>query len=169
MKILKYISVCLLLFFTGCATQKKTSSVQSSKYSEDLSALRPPIEIPADQTKKDDPSNTQKLSYVEAKYSINKPLDTVLDSIDRINLSTKYIDGFTIQLYSGLDREAALTTRKGLTIAVPDVESEVQYAQPNFRVKAGKYYTRLDAQKDFQAIKKHFPSAIVVPDKIAIN
>lgn len=162
------LSICLLLFLAGCATQKKTSTVQSSKYSEDLSVLRPPIPIPADEVKKDDTS-AEKATYVEAKYAINKPLDTVLDSIDRINLSTKYIDGFSIQIYSGLDREVALSTRKDLTITLPEIESEVQYAQPNFRVKAGKYYTRLDAQKDFQSIKKHFPNAIVVPDKIAIN
>ena len=47
--------------------------------------------------------------------------------------------------------------------------SEVVYAQPNFRVKVGKYYTRIDAQRDYVAVKKYFPTAIVIPDKVAIN
>jgi hypothetical protein len=36
-------------------------------------------------------------------------------------------------------------------------------------VKIGKYFTRLDAQKDYMAIKRYFPGAIVVPDKILLN
>lgn len=170
MRTYRHLSIYLLLFLAGCATPKKTSSTQGTKYSEDLSVLRPAIEMPTRQSNPMETNvNTHKAKYVEPKYTINKPLNNILDSIDRFNLNTRFIDGFTIQIYSGLDREAALATRKDLTVALPDIESEVQYTQPNFRVKAGKYYSRLDAQKDFQSIKKRFPSAILVPDKIEIN
>ena len=56
-----------------------------------------------------------------------------------------------------------------LASSLPDLSSEVEYAQPNFRVKVGKYYTRIDAQRDYIAVKKYFPTAIVIPDKVAIN
>lgn len=169
MKVLNTIPLYLLALLLGCASQQKTTAVQSSKYSEDLSMLRPAVAIPTNESKPAEAATPTKSTYVEAKNTINKPLNTVLDSIARINISRKFIDGFTIQLYSGLDREQALASRKELTIALPDIESEIQYSQPNFRVKAGKYFSRLDAQKDFLSVRQHFPSAIVVPDKIAIN
>jgi hypothetical protein len=116
-----------------------------------------------------DPDVRQRTGIVEPKYTVNKTIDPILDSIDRINLRRNFIDGFTIQVYSGLNREDALNTKKQLATSLPDLESEVHYAQPNFRVKVGKYFTRLDAQKDYVEIKKHFPTAIVIPEKVAIN
>jgi len=106
---------------------------------------------------------------VEARHAINEDLDNVLDSINRIYLSQKYIDGFTIQVYSGLDREAALDARKQLTTVLPELASEIQYSQPNFRVRAGNYFNRLDAQKDFVSIKRYFPNAIITPSRIALK
>jgi hypothetical protein len=158
-----------MVVLVGCKSYQSTTSTQAGKYSEDLSSLRPKNESTFDSVNTSTQTSARKTTYVEPKYQINKQLDTVLDSIDRINLNKKYVDGYTIQVYSGLDREAALNAKKSLTTSLPDVESEVQYNQPNFRVKAGKYFNRLDAQKDFIAIKKIFPSAIVIPDKIEIN
>jgi hypothetical protein len=93
----------------------------------------------------------------------------VLDSIDRLNQNKKYIEGYTIQVYSGLKREDALNAKKTLATSLPNLETEVQYAQPNFRVKVGKYYDRINAQKDFLLVKRLFPSAIVIPDKITVR
>jgi hypothetical protein len=156
----------------GCAGSKKTTTTTSAtgaKYSEDLSIYRPKAEsVPAKTTPTQD--NTRKQTpYVEAKYSVNKKLDAVLDSIDRINVQRNFIDGFTIQVYSGLKREDALNAKKELASTLPDIESEVQYSQPNFRVKVGKYFSRLDAQKDYVEVKRLFPTAIIIPDKVAIN
>lgn len=158
----------LIVLLAGCKSYQSTTTTQTGKYTEDLSSLRPKAEGTLDSA-----TSTQqvikKTTYVEPKYNVNKQLDNVLDSINRINLNRKFVDGFTIQVYSGLDREAALDAKKSLATSLPDLESEVHYNQPNFRVKAGKYFNRLEAQKDFIAIKKVFPSAIVIPDKIEIN
>jgi hypothetical protein len=156
----------------GCASPKSTtvSSSQGPGYSEDLSIWRPKASTPVDHTTNTNVSNDPKQTqYVEPKYAINKKLDTVLDSIDRYNVSKQFIDGFTIQIYAGMKREDALNAKKNLAISLPDLSSEVEYAQPNFRVKVGKYYTRIDAQQDYIAVKKYFPTAIVIPDKVAIN
>lgn len=161
------ISLAAVMWLAGCASTQKTSTVQSTTYTEDLAWVRPPVAMPEEKPKQ--PDAVQERQTAEAKLAINKPLDTVLDSIDRIHLAKKSVDGFTIQVYSGLDREVALNTRKELTISLPEILSEVQYAQPNFQVKAGRYFTRIEAQRDFLAIKKVFPSAIVIPDKIPIQ
>lgn len=170
-KILLFVVVAGLLI-TGCKsgqqTQKSTSA-QDGKYSEDLSALRPKVEeLPANAATPDQVKRDPKAS-VEAKFTVNKQLDAVLDSIDQINLNARFVEGFTIQVYSGKNREEALNVKKQLTLSAPNLTTEVQYEQPNFKVKSGKYFTRLEAQKDFEQIKKYFPTAIVVPGQIVIN
>lgn len=107
--------------------------------------------------------------YVEPKYAVNKKLDAILDSIDRINVQRTFIDGFTIQVYSGGRKEDALKAKQELSASLPDLQSEVLYSQPNFRVKVGKYYSRIEAQKDYLDVKRLFPTAIVIPDKVAIR
>jgi hypothetical protein len=107
--------------------------------------------------------------YLEARHAVNQSLDVVLDSIDRINLSHGLVDGFTIQLYSGIQRDEALEVKKQIATAMPDLDADLQFVQPNFRVRAGKYFSRLQAQKDYMAVKKIFPNAVVIPDRIAIR
>lgn len=169
----KVLPIVLLAFVVvyGCkptqTTQKPTS--QGGKYSEDLSSLRPKADpIPEDPATPDKIKRDPK-AYVEAQFTVNKRLDGVLDSIDRINLSRKTIEGYTIQVYAGTNREEALNAKKQFSLSIPNRSSEIQYEQPNFKVKAGKYFNRLEAQKDFDQIKKIFPSAIIVPGQISIN
>jgi hypothetical protein len=175
MRLLKY-SLFVLLIAAGCSTKTTTTGTSASpsgKYSEDLSVLRPKPES-TDTAKNNtsgsaDMDRTQRTKYVEAKFAVNASLDAVLDSISEQNLALGLVDGFTIQVYSGLKREDALNVKKQMATALPDLEAEVQYAQPNFRVRAGKYFDRYAAQKDYQVIKRHFPNAIILPERVPIN
>jgi hypothetical protein len=72
-------------------------------------------------------------------------------------------------VYSGLKREDALNVKKQLTISMAQLNSELEYVQPNFRVKTGKYFTRLEAEMDYAKVRQYFPAAIVVPDKIPLK
>lgn len=164
-----FLVLAILFVIAGCKPTQQTQTAQSGKYSEDLSALRPKIEPPAETTVSTNAATKQPKVYVEPLYTVNKQLDAVLDSIDRINVMRKFIDGYTIQVYSGLKREDALNVKKQISTALPNIESEVQYVQPNFRVKTGKYFTLLEAEEHYEQVRQLFPSAIVVPDKIAIN
>jgi hypothetical protein len=168
--------LCLLFVAAGCSTKITPSGTTPSpggKYSEDLSVLRPRPET-RDTAKTitsgtTDTDRTQRTKYVEPKYAVNEALDAVLDSIGEQNLALGLVDGFTIQVYSGLKREEALNVKKQMTTSLPEVESEVQYVQPNFRVRVGKYFDRYAAQKDYQVIKRHFPNAIILPERVPIN
>ena len=162
---------CVVLLLVGCATQKKTttSSTVDAKYSEDLSVWRPKVDPATDAQTTAEQTGKKQPPYVEPKFAVNKKLDTVLDSIDHFNVQRNFIDGFTIQVYSGTKREDALNAKKDLSSYLPELESDVQYSQPNFRVKVGRYFKRIDAQEDYSEVKKYFPSAILIPDKVAID
>jgi hypothetical protein len=161
-----------LYFVVGCASPAATTTSGTAAagggYSEDLSVLRPKVEAPRDTIKPVSTDKPKTTVYVEPKYAVNDKLDAVLDSIDRINLMRKFVDGYTIQVYSG-KRDEALNTRKQLTSLLPEIATEVQFTEPIFRVKAGRYYNWMDAQGDFTLIRKYFPAAIIIPDKIALT
>ena len=161
------------LFVAGCASRVTTSgtSAGTGKYSEDLSVWRPEAADKQDTAKvtATTPERTRTNQYVEARFAVTDQVDTVLDSIYDENLRKGFVDGYTIQVYSGIKREDALNVKKKMTQSLPELESDVQYRQPNFRVRTGKYFTRLEAQKDYLAVKKYFPNAIVIPDRIEIQ
>lgn len=162
----------LLIF--GCASKVTTSGTATGtgKYSEDLSIWRPEVKSTSDSVvvaPGTAPERIRTNIYIDPQYAVNDEVDAVLDSIYDQNLSNGYIDGYTIQVYSGIKREDALNIKKKLSQSVPDLESDVQYRQPNFRVRTGKYLTRLEAQKDYLAVKRYFPNAIVIPDRIAMQ
>jgi hypothetical protein len=170
MRLLLIVLTASLAMF-GCSRKVSTSGTAAAgKYSEDLSLWRPETTKVADsvETTKN-PERVRTKKYVEATYAINDEVDMILDSIYEQNLSKGFIDGYTIQVYSGIKREDALNIKKKLSQSLPDLESDVQYRQPNFRVRTGKYFTRLEAQKDYLAVKRYFPNAIVIPDRIPIQ
>lgn len=154
--------------FVGCASPKMAATGNSTKYSEDLSVIRPKTEVSKDTVIAKPVEDKKNTSYVEARHAVNTKLDAVLDSIDRIHLTRKFVEGFTIQVYSG-KREEALNIRKQIGSLMPEINAEVQFTEPIFRVKAGKYYNWIDAQGDFTMIKKYFPAAIIIPDRITMN
>ncbi len=169
------ILILIILLLAQCSSKVTTSGTAAGdKYSEDLSSLRSLAITPADTTASSTQTTTGDAErdpsvYVEARHAVNTKLDMVLDSIDQQNVNRGVINGFTIQLYSGMSREEALDVKKQITTALPDLDSDVQFVQPNFRVRAGKYVNRYEAHKDFMAVKRLFPTAVIIPDRIPIR
>jgi hypothetical protein len=158
----------LLLFLTAfaisCAAQKGNSK---SYYHEDLYQLRPKIEDVVDTLP--NANLVREKSDVVASRNVNAKVDVVLDSINRFNASRKFIDGYTIQIYSGQNREEAMNAKKKMSSEVPELNADLEYNQPKFRVRAGNYFSRLEAQKDLLRLKRAFPNAILVPEKILVR
>jgi hypothetical protein len=89
-----------------------------------------------------------------------------------IQLSRKYdgFDGYRIQIYRGSDRNArkeANEERSEFISLFADFDSYLKFDEPNlFKVKVGDYRTKHEALSDLIAIKKKFPNAYMVTDKI---
>jgi SPOR domain len=147
-----------------------TTAVWSQKpvYTEDLSSLRPKVVSEAG-PKKDTLKNKIEVERSTPRHTVNAKVDLVLDSIDRFNLTRRFVDGYTIQIYSGQKKEDALSASKKLVDAYPELKSNIQYQQPKFKVTVGKYFTRLEAQKDLLRLKRLFSSTILVPERIMIK
>lgn len=144
-------------------------SAQKNKvYHEDLSKLHPKIERQVDVKNKKD-TVIRQAEAITPVNTVNSKVDAVLDSLDLFNLTRKYIDGYTIQIYSGQKKEDAMNASKKMKEEMPALIANLQYQQPKFRVTVGKYFSRLEAQKDLLAIRRKFSAAILVPEKISVK
>lgn len=155
------------LIFWACAGSKTVNDTQEA-YVEDVSKLKPTFSpLPAIESLP--VPTTPDKKYVPANNAINAQLKQIQDSIDYFYVSRKFVDGFTIQVYVGQKKEDAMLAKKTLDMNLPELKAEMIFTQPTFKVKAGKYYSQLDAQKDYFNVKRIFPNAILVPDKLPIQ
>ena len=154
--------ICIILA-SGCAAQKNSGK---SYYHEDLYSLRPKFQ---DTIVTQNPDQGRIKGDVVPTQTVNKTVDTVLDSINRFNMTRKFIDGYTIQIYSGQKKEEAMNAKKKIHSDAADLNAELEYNQPKFRVRVGSYLSRMEAQKDLIRLKRPFPNAILVPEKIIVR
>ncbi|MTI21935.1 hypothetical protein E1176_12960 [Fulvivirga sp. RKSG066] len=169
MKNLTYILVVALLAM-GCS-QSTIPSASDESYKEDLEPLRPKILAIDDSMSFTIDSAVIKKDYssIEPTYDVTANLNAVLDSIVSLRSNVNYVDGFTILVYSGTDSEKARLAKGKVFTILHESRPILKFDEPNFRVKVGKYYSRLEAQRDYAAIKKEFTKAIIIPEKIYIN
>ena len=157
------------LVVNACVTVSTSSS--GGKYSEDLSGYRPKVEAADEAVGTDAPViEDSSQVYIEPTINVNDELKATLDSVAVYKRETiNYIEGFTIQVYGGDSRATARDARMDVLRYFPDTEPQMIFDQPNYKVRIGKYYTRLDAQPLFMDIRRRFPTAILVPTRIQIN
>ncbi|MFY0607373.1 MAG: SPOR domain-containing protein [Cyclobacteriaceae bacterium] len=161
----RIIILILAVSFWGCKTSSVTSSTASS-YSEDLTQLRPEM-TPLKNNNKD-------LVVVQNDGKVpNNHLKAELDSVNQIiianNLSREFVDGYTIQIYTGNDRKEADRAAETASYLLLDIDPKVEYAQPNYKVKVGQYVNRLEAHEVFEKLKESFPLALLIPDRIRVT
>lgn len=160
-----------LLVQYGCTpTVIQNTTAGNTPYEEDLSIHRKtyPLSEEPNQISKETETVVQK-EWAEPSNHIKSELDSVLTKIVKSRENIKYIDGLTIQVYSGNNREMANTIKKELYKLSDAFSPVVKYDQPNYKVSVGEYFTRLEANKDYNFLRKEFSQALLVPKKISIQ
>ncbi len=153
--------------FSSCASLNTSGAADDEVYREDLSVHRDRYSIPEDTV------GSERLiigdySNVTPTQDVTAALNDVLDATDANRSDIEFVDGYTIQIYTGSSSDDARKLR-GKAISLMDDENvELYYDEPNFKVKVGQYYSRLEAQQDYTKLREEFPMAIVIPDKIPV-
>ena len=75
-------------------------------------------------------------------------------------------NGYRVQIYSGSNRKAAYDTQARFQERYPEQRTYITYNNPYFKVHAGDYRTRLEAEKIMQQLKGSFTSLFIIPEKI---
>lgn len=168
-RLLSNLFMALFLLLASCAVQQTGSNLSGDLYHENLTLVRPNYEEEEIDSSPRNVNTDVKTPYAAPTHTVNAKVDMVLDSLDKLNQVKRFVDGFTVQIYSGPNREDALGAKAKMVKEMSDLEASIQYTQPKFRVTAGRYFTKLEAQKDLMQLRIFFPNAILVPEKIMIK
>ncbi len=177
-KLFFYIPLCLFLVALGC-TPKTISTKSDDQYSEDLTRYHPNYEDSlqalnnernAGETTTANPEkkNISGNINLNTKFAITDSLNGFLSEVTAIKRENNSYQGVTIQVYSGLNRTRANEAKAKVYKVLSKGEPRLVYEQPNYKVKVGKYFDRLEAQKDYAALREEFPVVLVVPEKFKV-
>jgi len=157
--ILSIVLVAALAF--SCAAVKKRPADEFRNYEEDLSATRYTFpELPDPEAMVTTPA-----AGAGAGNPINSQLDEAVDYFVRNNKAERHYSGFTILVYSGVDRDRAFETRNTLYSEFPNIKAFMEYQQPRYLVKVGRYINRIEAQSQYSKIKEKFPTTRIIQDR----
>ncbi len=80
--------------------------------------------------------------------------------------TVQIVDGFRIQLLATTDRTKVDESQSIFNARYPGVFSGWSQAKPYYRVRVGAFTSRSDATSFLQKIKKDYPDAYIVPDRV---
>jgi len=160
-----FLLIGFLIF--GCITTQQTSTASKS-YSEDLSQYRPKVDTAFQ--KEDKENSFRKTSEdFEAKADVTELLNKKLDTLAENNNKIRYVNGYSIQIYSGSSSAEAYAARDTARVVLPEIRTGIEYKQPIYKVRVGRFTERLEVQRTLLKLKPKFPDAISVPQRIYIN
>ena len=165
MRSLPFLILSVVAF--SCASLSTTKTSDSEAYREDLGVHRPGYKVPED-TVGSNIVLKEDYSKITPSADVTGKLNDILEAEDQLKANVEFVDGYTIQIYTGNSSDEARIIRGKAISAMPDANVELYYDEPSFKVKVGQYYSRLEAQKDFSMLQSKFPMAIIIPDKIPV-
>ena len=153
--------ICIAAFSFSCAAVKKRPADEFKNYQEDLTETRytfPSLPDPEKLTKK-------KAVADGVGNPVDAELEEAINYYVRSNMNEEYYSGFTILVYSGVDRDQAFETRNSIYNTFSDIKTHMEYQQPRYLVKVGKYINRIEAQYNYHKLKEKFPTARIIQDR----
>jgi len=74
--------------------------------------------------------------------------------------------GYRVQFYSGVSRKEAFNAQNKVQQMHPELRTYINYKEPNFKVKAGDFRSRLEAAKLVQELKGIFTTLFIISERI---
>ncbi len=119
-------------------------------------------------------ASTQTIAQTRGRVEVVKdPLvDTLIAKRFTLNKETGVAPGVTssygyrVQFFSGSSRQDAYNAQARLQRDYPELRTYILYSEPNFKVRAGDFRSRLEAQKLMQDLRPSFSSLFIIPEKI---
>ncbi|RKR81328.1 sporulation related protein [Mucilaginibacter gracilis] len=74
--------------------------------------------------------------------------------------------GFRVQIFSGSNRTDAYNAQSKFNNLYPELKTYIIYSEPNFKVRAGDFRTRLEASKLLEQVRPQFTSVFIITEKI---
>ncbi|GAA4844988.1 SPOR domain-containing protein [Algivirga pacifica] len=167
-KYLLFLSIIAVV--SACKSSQSTTAGTSAKgdfndiLNEDLSVYRPALTL----------EDTLTLDIENFSSSSVTPEGDIRDSLQhKLSLMKErrngVVDGYSIQVYSGISRSKAQQAVGRLYNIQEFGSPTLDYEQPNYKVKVGEYTSKLAAYGAHKQLRKVFPTALIVSDKIYLK
>jgi hypothetical protein len=167
--------VCLSIAVGACSrssTPTKNSNAGIGNYEEDLSDVRikydakPVATAPAEKVPVKEKSSG---AIAQLPQQVNAQVDIALDSIAVRNKNVRYSSGYRIQVYVGNDRREVDEAKVFIYQNFPELNTYLTFSQPTYKLKAGDFTSRLDAERYYSTIKQRYSMAMMVSERIDIK
>jgi len=99
-------------------------------------------------------------SIIEINY--DDGIKELMEKFQKINMLNNGIKGYSVQIYLGDNRAEAQSIKYNFMKTFPNIKS-IQYERvtPNWKVKAGRFRTKIEAEKLKNMIKSKFPNCFI--------
>src|SRR5687768_10289815 len=161
------VSACASTGSVGSDDSKKKTAAGGQPKAEDLSKYRPKFAL-ADPAKANAAGKELAAGIVPTNH-VNDRVAALMDTLAERNKSIRYARGYRILAYSGTERKAWLDIRDAIVKRMPEERDYPIYTQPNYRLKIGDYFTRVEAQQVLLRIKDISPNAMIITDQINVK
>jgi len=94
----------------------------------------------------------------------DKKITNLLEIKKEMNKNEIDTDRYKVQIYSG-NRSSAESAQREFNNSFTDWKATIQYETPNFKIWAGNFTTRLEADRALKKIKNKFSSAFIFRPK----
>ncbi len=74
--------------------------------------------------------------------------------------------GYRVQFFTGSSRRDAFRAQTQFQELYPEIRTYISYKEPNFKVKAGDFRTRLEAVRLQQQLRSKFTALFILPERI---
>lgn len=146
----------------GCTTSQQSTTDQGIPSEDQIRAAEAGF-IPSDH----DPSTA--LPQREGPTTTDTA-GTRLPSEGDLTTSSEMAQGFRVQAYSTVDIDRARMKKADLEAMFPGEWFYLEYASPSYRIRAGNFLTRLDAERFARLMNEQgFLEAWVVPERVYKN
>jgi len=112
-------------------------------------------------------------SHAQQRGKVEVVKDPLIDTLaaQRLSLKAKNPEalsssGYRVQIYSGSGRNDAYNAQAKFQAKYPGVRAYISYNEPDFRVRAGDFRTKLEAEKLKQELLGLFTGLYIIAEKI---
>ena len=118
---------------------------------------------------------TISFSFAQTKGEVEVIKDPRIDSlIAQRSLASKSASskigssgwGYRVQFFVSSNRNEVYAKQAEFNQMYPDLRTYIIYQEPNFKIKAGDFRTRLEAQKLMHDLRPQFPTLFLISEKI---
>lgn len=109
----------------------------------------------------------------QVRIHSNASIDNLLKWHIHTNEKTKTFSGYRIQIYSansfGLNINQLKDMRNKFEQSFPDIPAYLKYFDPDFKIRAGNFHSRLESIPALYRVRKLYPSSYPVKTDISLE